>query len=520
MVIQTDDQPLEEFHGRWTDLWGRNRPIMPNTQRMIRDRGIEFRQYVTPFPLCAPSRASLLSGQYAQNHGVVRIVGPRGGWDGYRSNPIRNENLAVWLQRAGYRTSHFGKFINHYGGPDAPAEAEVPPGWDQWVSDATDNSTREFYGYRQNVNGQITPRMGDPSYDLLGGRDPLGCPTLGLAQCNYHSDSMSVQAAREIRGNPGRRPLYLQLDFHTPHGDSRPPIGPEPATRHYDTAAQTPGPTPGGYNEADVSDKPWFLRYDLPRLSSNEVTQLGIEYQKSVEALRSVDEGVARVIAALRDTGRLKNTYVIFTSDNGFFLGQHRIHRGKLLPYEPALRVPFVIRGPGIRPGTTSRELVANQDIAPTLLRLARTQGSGYRIDGRSMVPFWKKPGRISRRPILLESYQAGTHLIPGDYPDEPLSLFGPGGAIPRRAQVSAKAPNENYVGIRVGPYKYIRYEAEGEGELYVLPKDPYELKNRFGEPGYERIERYMSRQLARLRGCAGAACRAPAPPWPTHPRN
>lgn len=521
VVIQTDDQPVEEFHGRWTDLYGRSRPIMPRTMKLIRDRGIEFNQYVTPFPVCAPSRASLFSGQYAQNHGVVRVGGPRGGWRGYRANPVRNQNLAVWLQGAGYRTAHFGKFQNNYGGRDDPAETVVPPGWDRWVSDATDNSTREFYGYRQNIDGRITPRLGYPFYDPLGGRDPLGCPGLGLSVCNYHTDAMSLRAAREIRNHAHRsRPLYLQVDFHTPHGDSRPPTGPEPAPRHYDIAAQTPGPTPPGYNEADVSDKPWFLRYGVRRLGRNEVSQLGTEYRKSIEALQSVDQGVGRIIAALRDTGRLKNTYVIFTSDNGFFLGQHRIHHGKLLPHQPALRVPFVMRGPGIRPGSTSRELVANHDIAPTLLRLARYRAKGSRLDGRSLVPFWKEPGRISRRPILLSSYQTATHLIEGDYPDDPLLILGQGNVSPRRGQVSVKAPNQNYVGIRVGPYKYIRYEARGEGELYILPNDPHELKNRFGQPGYERIQRYLARQLNRLRGCAGAGCRRTVPPWPRPPRR
>lgn len=519
VLIQTDDQPLEEFNGRWTDLYGRNRMMMPIVHRTIRDHGIDFSRYMTPFPLCAPSRASLWSGQYAHNNGVIRIGGSRGGWPGFRANPILNQNLAVWLQTAGYRTSHFGKFQNNYGGPDDPAESEVPPGWDRWVSDATDNSTREFYGYRQNIDGTLTPRMGYPYYDLLGGRDPEGCPGAGLSVCNYHTDSMAIQAAQEIRQNRSD-PLYLHIDFHTPHGDSRPPIGPEPAPRQYDTALLTPGPTPGGYDEADVSDKPWFLRYGISRLNGNEVTQLRTEYRKSIEALRSVDEGVGRIMSALSDTGRLKNTYVIFTSDNGFFLGQHRIHRGKLLPYEPALRVPFVMRGPGIRAGTTSRELVANQDIAPTLLDLAGVRAQGYRPDGRSMKPFWKKPNRISRRPILLSSYQAASRLVEGDYPGVPLIPFGKGQVAPRRAGISVVMPTQNYVGIRVGPYKYVRYEASGEGELYVLTRDPYELRNRFGEPGYERIQAYLARQLNRLRGCAAASCRASVPTWPRPPRR
>jgi arylsulfatase A-like enzyme len=156
VVIQTDDQPIEQFGGKWRDYYDRDRPIMPNTVRLIRNQGIEFSRYITPYPLCAPSRASLLSGNYAHNHGVIRIGGDRGGWPAYRSNRIFDENLGTWLQRSGYRTLHFGKFMNYYGGLDEPPEAEVPPGWDRWVSDATDNSTRDFYGYRQNVDGRLS----------------------------------------------------------------------------------------------------------------------------------------------------------------------------------------------------------------------------------------------------------------------------------------------------------------------------------------------------------------------------
>jgi len=514
VVIQTDDQPIEQFNATWRDLYNRDRQIMPNTISLIRKQGISFSNYLTPFPLCAPSRASLLSGQYAQNHGVIRIGGERGGWESYRRNRILTENLAVWLQRSGYRTSHFGKFTNQYGGKDAPAERTVPPGWDRWVTDATDNSTREFYGYQQNIDGVITDRLGDPFYDMIGGKDDLACPELGLDQCHYHTDSMSEQASAEIL-QTGSQPFYLQIDYHAPHGDSRPPIGPEPATRHYDTAIKTPTPQPEGYNEADISDKPSFLRTTTPRLTQGEINQLTLENRKSIEALRSVDDGIKDIIDTLEATGKLNNTYIIYTSDNGFFLGQHRIHRGKLLPYEPAVRVPMVIRGPGIRKNSTSRELVANQDIAPTILKLTGAR-AGSRIDGRSMIPFWKKSKRLTRRPILLSSYQQATRFIPGDYPDEPPVIVP---AVRGGAQTSAKAQSHNYVGIRVGPYKLVQYE-ESENELYVLTRDPAELKNRYGIRRYAAVQTYLEEQLALLRACKGSTCRAPAARWPDPPKR
>ena len=518
VVIQTDDQPLNEFDRRFRDLYDNWRQIMPKTMGLIRDKGITFTQYMTPFPLCAPSRASLLSGRYTQNHGVIRIGGPRGGWQAWQNNPIMFENLPVWLQRAGYETLHFGKFMNYYGGPDAPAETVVPPGWDRWVTDATDNSTREFYGYQQNIDGEVTPRLGWPYYDQSGGRDPEGCPWLGVQYCNYHTDSMSMQAEQAIR-EAGPEPFFLQVDYHTPHGDSRPPIGPEPAPRHYDSALRTPGPRAPGFNERDITDKPKFLQDAdaAAPLSQNEINQIDTEYRKSVEALRSVDDGVGQIIRALRETGRLANTYVIFTSDNGFFTGQHRISRGKLLPYEPALRVPFVIRGPGIKPKTRSYEPVANQDVAPTIIRLADARAA-LTIDGRSMKPFWVDPKKRSRRAILLSSYATITRLIPGDYPDDPEQPGSTETTGRRGAHASVRSPDQNYVGIRLGPYKYVRYES-GERELYVLRDDPAELENRAADPRYRRVLNYLDVQLEALRGCKGQSCRNWSPPWPQPPR-
>ena len=510
VIIQTDDQPIEHFNRRWKDFAGRRPLIMPNTMRLLRDQGIQFRNYITPFPLCAPSRVSLLSGNYAHNHGVVRIVGENGGWPAYRRNAVNRENLAVWLQRAGYRTLHFGKFMNHYGGPDEPVETTVPPGWNRWVSDATDNSTRAYYGYRQNVDGRVTAPRGWPFYESWSRKDPVGCPWLGPETCLYHTDAMSQKAVRAIE-NAGRRPFFLQIDYHAPHGDTIPPIGPEPAVRHYRSALDTAGPRPGGFDEEDVSDKPGFIS-ELPHLNAQEIRSIRKEHQRSIESLRSVDDGIKGIYSALQRSGKLESTFIIFTSDNGFFLGQHRISRGKLLPYEPALRVPMLIRGPGISPGSVSREPVANQDIAPTVLNLTGARAA-RRMDGRTMARFWQDPDRLSRRPLLLSSYAAATPLVPSDYPRESLSV----GAGRSDATASATVGTQNYAGVRLGPYKYVEYES-GERELYVLSQDPAELENCFGDPAYGRIVRYLDRELDRLRACRAADCRTPSPRWPPPP--
>jgi arylsulfatase A-like enzyme len=504
IVIQTDDQPIEQFDGFWRDERNRQRLIMPNTQRLIAGEGIEFSSYLTPFPICSPSRASLLSGNYAHNTGVIRNLGPSGGWPGYQSNEIFDENLPVWLQRAGYRTAHFGKFLNYYGGVDLPEETLVPPGWDRWVTDNTDNSTRNFYGYSQNVDGISTGPIGDPLYGPDGGRDPLGCPWLAPGACIYHSDAMSLQAVEEIRN--ADRPFYIQLDYHTPHGDSRPPAGPEPASRHIDIARTTPLPKSPGFDEPDTSDKPAHIQA-LGRIDDIDRRQLRLQHQKAVEALQSVDEAVAWIHETLQQTGRLRNTYIFFTSDNGFFLGQHRIVRGKLMPYEAALGVPFAVRGPGIRKGVRSRELMGNQDVAPTILSLAGAT-AGRRMDGRSMVRFWREPNRLSRRAILVSSYSAAA----SEPPEEPSTTEPSAGA-----GVSQTFRPPNYVGIRLGPYKYIEYRT-GERELYHLGRDPAELHNKADLPRWYDVQTYLDFALETMRQCRAAECRTIQEPWPPAP--
>jgi arylsulfatase A-like enzyme len=497
VVIQTDDQSVAQFSRSWIDSNGRKRLIMPNVTRLLRQQGVRFSSYITPVPTCAPSRSSLLSGNYAHNHGVISNKAT-GGWNAYRSRMIYEENLPVWLQRAGYRTAHFGKFLNFYEQTGTPADGVVPPGWDRWSSDYV-RDTSNYYGYSTNEDGVSAGPFGDPLYGPDSGRDPVDCPWLAPTLCNYNSDRISLAAVDQIE-SPGSRPFYVQIDFNAPHGDRRPPIGPEPAPRHLGSAKATPRPFVRGFNERDISDKPIHVQRRT-RLTQHDAVSIRQYSNRSAEALRSVDEAVGWIIGALRDSGELKNTYVIFTSDNGYFLGQHRYAFGKLLPYEPAIEVPMVIRGPGIRPGSTSAELVANQDLAPTILELAGAS-AGRRFDGRPMAPFWRNPARRSRRAILLSSY----------------SLNPPAPAASGTGAASSSGTGAvNYTGVRIGPYKYIEYES-GEWELYDLRRDPGELQNKALMRSWTQVRLYMRSVLRDMRGCRAAECRSIQRPWPPAP--
>ena len=208
------------------------------------------------------------------------------------------------------------------------------------------------------------------------------------------------------------------------------------------------------------------------------------------ESLLAVDRAVEAVVGALARTGRLANTYILFTSDNGFFQGEHRIYKGKYLAYDPSSHVPLLIRGPGIPPGTVSKEVVSNVDLAPTILEAAGATADRP-MDGRSMLPF-ARDGRLrTRRPVLHEGLEAGD--------------------IDRDGAARGGTVGE-YHAIRTGRYLYVEW-LNGAVELYDRARDPGELHSRHRDPRYRRVRRALHRALVRLRNCAGDACRAPLPP-------
>lgn len=503
VVIQTDDQAMLSLRATFRDPNGVLRRAMPKTLDLLAARGIEFTNYYVSNPLCSPSRATLLSGQYSHTSNFKRNSGPEGGWEGWQNLPIMDENLAVSLSRVGYRTAHIGKFTNNYHGEtNTDFDPTVPPGWTHWYTPVY-GGTLYYYGTKLNVNGAKVGPLGTTGYDLWGrGTDPPGCtaarllePLPGL-ECHHSTDLFSRNAVEQIQQS-GSQPFYIQVDYNTPHGDMRSPIGAQPLARHYDSAIKTRMPRPRGFNEPDNRDKPSFIR-NIPPMSRAEIESINTRWQKDLESLRGVDDGVGAIVEALRRTGKLANTYIIFTSDNGMFHGELRMGSAKFLPHEPSAKVPFLVRGPGIRPGTRSGEIVANVDIAPTVAGLAGARLSrGF--DGRSLRPFWSNPKRRTRRAVVLESYVGPVDL--------PISDAG----------ISAPAPPRNFSGIRAGRYKYIEY-TNGERELYDLRTDPAELQNRIHNPAWRRVATSLARILASRRECRGAACRAPTAKLPNPP--
>ena len=502
VVIQTDDQNARTVKATFRKASGKKARVMPNTVKEIFKAGTEFRNYYATTPLCSPSRASLLTGQYPHNHGLTENDPPVGGWTGMKNLAAYSSNLPVALQQAGYRTSHFGKFTNGYYDVDNNrVEKVVPPGWDNWF---TTSFTRGalFYGYEVNDDGSARRGFGDPLYEYQTGLDPRRCDIVTLTRqrfargCRHLTDTMTRAAVKEIRKNAGE-PLYLQIDYQAPHGDVRPPVGPQPATRHAGSMGRTALPRPANYNEADISDKSQLIRDVAPaRLDYQRNQRLKRTYRRYTASLRAVDDGVGAIIKTLRNAGELDNTYIFFLSDHGYFLGEHRFSASKFLPYDASARVAMAVRGPDVPAGGRSEELVGNVDIAPTALRLAGTD-AGFEVDGRPLRQFWRDPEKESRRPLGL--------AFPAPEVERPA-----GGA-----SVSAAAPPLRFDGFMVGPYKYFRFADGGEAELYDLQRDPWELQNVIDSPAYAEVRQYMENRLPQVAGCSGAGCRRWLSQWP-----
>jgi N-acetylglucosamine-6-sulfatase len=458
ILIMTDDQTVEDLKA------------MPLTSKFIGGQGATFSNSFVSWPLCCPSRATTFTGLYAHNHGVLGNYPPDGGSNAFTTDA---ETLPVWLQRAGYNTIHIGKYLNGYG-HDIRGSTYIPPGWTDWMG-LVDPTTYQMWGYTVNHNGELR------TYGEYNVQDPA----------LYQTDVLRKLAVDAINRNAqSGQPFFLSVAFLAPHEErSETPApgttfpGPRPAPRHVGAFAGTSLPRPVNFDEADLSDKPAVVGAFAAASGGETMAQRTSRYQRRLEALKAVDEAVWGILARLAALGILDDTYVVFTSDNGWFNGEHRISRGKYLMYDPALRVPLMMRGPGIAPGSTD-ELVANIDLAPTFVELAGAT-AGRVVDGRSLVPFARDPTLRTARPILLDAPH--NQLIPatGTIVDVP----------PMR-------------GLRTKKWSYVEY-GTGEVEMYDMVQDPGQMKSVGNLGTYRGLRDSFHAALMQYTGCEGDACRA-----------
>ncbi|MGP3973101.1 sulfatase family protein [Streptomyces sp. 8N114] len=513
LMVMTDDQWLESMR------------IMSRTRNLLGDEGVTFDRYHPSTPLCCPSRSTYLSGQFAHNNGVRHNSAPQGGYD----KLDEKKTLPVWMQKAGYVTSHIGKYPNGYGRKDPK---HVPPGWDEWRG-SVDPTTYQMWGYKLNENGKLR------TYGKPDEEDPE------LYQTDVYRDKGVDFIKRKAEED---KPFFLSLAFLAPHGENQKVLSekskpnadgaPRPAPRHKGEFADEKLPENPAYNETDMRDKPRFLM-SRPKLDRETTERITESYRGRLESLLAVDEAVEKLMSTLKSTGQLDNTYVLFTADNGFFFGEHRVPTGKFLPHGASGQVPMLLRGPGIAAGQHSKELTSNADLAATITDIGGADPDRA-LDGRSLLPYGRDPRKRSDRPVLQEIAE-GARRTPASGPGhgKPPAAGPPnddtsagraagagdldqdGDASPPAASQGKqnrkgprKARSVAYEAIRADRYLYIRY-VTGARELYDLATDPHELTSRHNDPDYAKARTFLDRRLDRLQGCTGEECREEIPQAP-----
>lgn len=462
---------------------------LPHVQSLIAREGTTFDQYLVSNSLCCPSRTTTLRGQYSHNTGVWTNGGDNGGFERAHANGVEQDTVATRLHAAGFTTALAGKYLNGY--PTSAPPNDVPPGWDDWASAVYGNPYSE-YDYVLNQN---------QAYHVYHHR-PRDYGTDVYVGLTDHFIRRSAHA---------HQPFFAYLSVYTPHQ----PATPARVDRHKFRHARAPR-TPS-YDQADVRRSPGYV-HDLPRFNPAEKQAIDVLYRKRIRSLQALDRGVQRLVHTLSVTKQLDDTYIVFASDNGFHLGQHRMPAGKQTPYETDIHVPLIVRGPGVRAGAHVARLAGNTDLAPTFEAMAGARSPSF-TDGRSLLPLLRgdQPTHWRNSYLLEHRSETGTTASERAVPRRGSTLeppdpdqAGPDGR-PRPREIrdamllNRGAEIPDYDGVRTGRYTYVQY-GTGERELYDLRHDPDEIHNLAGTR--PALEHRLAHQIGLLRRCGGRGCR------------
>ena len=435
IFIFTDDQPYHTVQ------------YMPTVRDVLIKQGVNFENGFVTTPLCCPSRASILTGEYVHNHQVYTDRMPLGGAPKFNDT----SSYAVWLKDAGYRTAYFGKYLNDY---DALQPfGYVAKGWEQWgvflgknLSADDDTGNAQFYSdFSLSENGKVVDYTGDKSI--------FGADLITRKAVDYISEKRD-------------EPFILTMAYYNPHSPYFWAERDDPQFRS-NAALQAEPYRPPNFMEEDVSDKPQYLQ-DLNPIS---VEKIDITYKQILRSLLSVDDGVASVLAALDKTGLDKKTIIVYLTDNGATVGDHRLGITKNCAYEACIRTPFIVYAPAMFPARADTHLVANIDLAPTFAELAGASIPDT-VDGLSLVPLLKDSNAVWRDSLLLEHW-------------------------PTEEGIGSKIPE--FYAVRNADWKYVEYST-GEKELYDLKNDPYELENLADKPEQAEIQKQLKIRLDELK--------------------
>ena len=495
LVVMTDDMALSDLE------------FMPSVRRKLARKGTSFTNAIDAFPLCCPARATFITGQYPHNHGVIGNFAPYG-WYGMKQ---RGNTLPAWLDDAGYRTAAIGKWLNGYGALDA--HGEIPKGFDTWRG-LLDVSAYDYFNFVMNWDGELrtwgdeefakklvefahievddepdtlatilaelTRLFGPRPYDYWGSERPR----------DYSPDVTGRIATHLVRRERrAKKPFFIWWSPASPHREDvsttlmgRPGPDPRAPFRYRDEASGLTLPQGPSFNEQGTGPIPANMELAGP-LDQSAIDQLELDYQGRAGSLMAVDDHVREMVKTLRETHQLRNTVIVFLSDNGWLQGEHRIPGDKFLPYDESLKVPLIVRGPGLPAGAKVRGQVSNIDFAPTLLDLANAR-SGRTTDGLSLVPTIADPSRVPKRALGIEA---------------PAPLFT--GAIP------VNGWDRPYAGVRTDRWTFVEYTETGDRQLFDRDADPHELHNLAGDPAYADVEGRLAAKAAALSTCAGKEC-------------
>jgi arylsulfatase A-like enzyme len=472
LMIMTDDM-------RYDDL-----RFMPNVRRYIRDRGLDWHNSFATTPLCCPNRASYLTGKLTHNHRVWWHEAPWGYGAFDDSRTIGGD-----LQAAGYKTSYIGKYLNQYGiaaprnAPGAYPATYVPPGWNEWR--ATPDNTPGI-PLRDPRNGG-TYRYNDQTINHNG--------RLEGHQGVYSSKVLINEAIKDFWSfNASGKPWYIQLNSLAPHHGTREkgdPYLPTPARPKWVRGkfnAQIPrgqGVPASGQPEVDVSDKATWIGQYMPNLNDRDRLALKKVSRQRAETLFVLDKNLGRLFGTLAASGQLNNTVLLFTSDNGYMIGEHRITSGKNYPYEVSYRLPLLMAGPGIPQGTRNAP-ITTIDVSATVRDWAGASQAG--VDGHSMVADIAAPRGWNTATVFESHVEQVAKTDPGFAPDA-----------------------RTIMGVRTARYGYFRY-ADGFMELFDLLNDPNELSSVAYRPEYADIRAQLETLTQQTKGCAGADCTVTLP--------
>lgn len=401
ILILTDDQRADTLQ------------YMPLTKDRLADRGVTFNNNFCPTPVCAPSRASILTGLYGHNHQIMKNSDSSDKFDD-------SSTLPIWLKSSGYYTGLIGKYLNDYNDKYMPTWPYQPPGWDVWM-----------------------PFKDDPGYNNYFLIENLKEVLYGSGDENYSTTVLANKAVDFIQSAPVTKPMFLYFAVKAPHNPAKPL---DSDLTKFSTLSPY---RPPSFNEADVSDKPAWVRNE-PLLNSTAIKYNDTFRKKQIACLQAVDRSVAQIVDKLEQTGRLSNSIIIFTSDHGMMWGEHRISIAKNCAYEEAAKAPLIIRTPTTGTAKVKDQLVMNIDLPATISEYAGVTPP-YKLNGKSLKGLIDETAVSWRQEVLLE------------------------------------ARNPVMSGVRSTRYVYFEY-ATGEKEFYDLANDPYQLQSKHNDAAYASV--------------------------------